>query len=99
MPSYISSPLNYICNRTLFTGVFPNRLKYATIRPLFKKGNKDDIRNYRQISILNSFSNINEKITQTRLLKHLTDNNISVKEQYGFKTNLKTDNAIYHLTH
>jgi hypothetical protein len=34
---------------------------------------------------------------QTRLLIHLTDN-ILVKEQYGFRTNLKTDNAIYHLT-
>ena len=52
---FISSPLNYICNRTLFTGVFPDRLKYATIRPLFKKGNKDDINNYRPISILTSF--------------------------------------------
>ena len=28
---YISSPLNYICNRSLFTGVFPDRLKYASI--------------------------------------------------------------------
>ena len=35
---------------------------------------------------------------QTRLLIHLTDNNILVKEQYGFRTNFKTDNAIYHLT-
>jgi hypothetical protein len=35
---------------------------------------------------------------QTRLLKHLTDSNILVKEQYGFGTNLKTDKAIYHLT-
>ena len=31
-------------------------------------------------------------------MKHLTDNNILVKEQYGFRTNIKTDNAIYHLT-
>ena len=52
---FISSPLNYICNRTLLTGVFPDRLKYATIRPLFKKGNKDDINNYKPISILTSF--------------------------------------------
>jgi len=35
---------------------------------------------------------------QTRLVKYLIDNNILVKEQYGFRTNLKTDNAIYHLT-
>jgi len=39
--SYISSPLNYICNRTVFNGVFPDRLKYTTKRPLFTKGNKD----------------------------------------------------------
>ena len=97
---YISSSLNYIHNRTLFTGVFPDRLKYATIRPLFKKDSKDDINNYRPISILTSFSKIFEKVMQIRLLKHLTDNNILVKEQYGFRTNLKTDNAIYiyHLT-
>jgi len=91
---YISSPLNYICNRALFTGVFPDRLKYAIIRPLFKKGNKDDINNYSPISILTSFSKILEKVMQARLLKHLTDNNILAKEQYGFRTNLKTDKYI-----
>ena len=35
---------------------------------------------------------------QTRLLKHLTDHNILSKEQYGFRTKLKTDNATYQLT-
>jgi hypothetical protein len=40
---FISSLLNYICNRTLFTGIFHGRLKYAFIRPLFKKSNKNDI--------------------------------------------------------
>jgi len=95
---YVSSPLNYICNRTLYTGVFPDGIKYATIRPWFKKGNKDDVNNYRPISILTLFSKIFEKVIQTRLLIHLTDNNIIVKEQYGFRTNLKTDNAMYHLT-
>ena len=95
---YISSPLNYICNRSLFTGVFPDRLKYTSIQPLFKIGSKDDINNYRPISILTSFSKIFEKVMQKRLLKHLTEHNILVKEQYGFRTNLKTDNATYHST-
>jgi len=63
---------------TLSTGIFPDRLKYATIRPLFKKGNKDDINNYRLISILISFSKIFEKVMHTRLLKHLTNHNIFV---------------------
>ena len=35
---------------------------------------------------------------QTRLLKHPTNHNILSKEQYGFRTKLKTDNASYQLT-
>jgi len=39
-----------------------------------------------------------EKVMQTRLLKHMTDHDILSKEQYGFRTKLKTDNATYQLT-
>jgi len=49
--------------------------------------------NYRPISILTSFSKSFEKVMQTGLLKRLTDHNILSKEQYSFKTKLKTDNA------
>jgi hypothetical protein len=28
---FISTPLCYLCNKVLFTGTFPDRLKYATI--------------------------------------------------------------------
>ena len=81
---YITSPLNYICNRALLTGIFPDRLKFATVRPLFKKGDKRDISNYRPISLLPVFSKILERVMHTRLLKHLNDYNIFNSEQYGF---------------
>ena len=58
---FISSPLNYICNGTHFTGVFPDRLKYAIIRPLFKEGTKNGMFNYKPISILTSFQKFLEK--------------------------------------
>jgi len=84
----------------LFRGVFPDRLKYAitSIRPLFKKGNKNYMSNYRPISILTSFSKMFEKVMQTGLLKHLTGHNILSKERYGFINKLKTDNATDKLT-
>jgi hypothetical protein len=54
---FISSPLNYIYNRTLFTGVFPNRLKYAIIRPIFRKCNKNDMSNYKPRAGLSPWDN------------------------------------------
>jgi hypothetical protein len=35
---FIISPQTYICNKSLSSGVFPDRLKYAIVRPIFKKG-------------------------------------------------------------
>jgi len=55
---FIISPLTYICNAVLKSGVFPDRLKYAIVKPIYKKGSKTDISNYRPISILTSFSKI-----------------------------------------
>jgi hypothetical protein len=95
---FVSSPLNYICNRPLSTIVFPDRLKCATIKPLYKNGDKQDISNYRPISIPTSFSKIFETVVQSRILKHINEYYILSKAQYGFRTNLKADNAAYKLT-
>ena len=45
---FISKPLTYICNRSLETGIFPDRCKFVTVRPIYKKGDKKDITNYSQ---------------------------------------------------
>ena len=37
---FIRSPLDYICNRSLFIGALPDTLKYVIVSPLFKKSNK-----------------------------------------------------------
>jgi hypothetical protein len=59
---FIILPLTYICNAVLSTGVIPDRLKYAIVKPTFKKGNKQEICNYRPISLLISFSKMIEKL-------------------------------------
>ena len=94
---FILSPLTYICNAILDTGVFPDRLKYATIKPIYKKGNTQDISNYRPISLLTSFSKIIEKLIYARLLTHIDNNNILVGEQYGFRTQSSTEKAAFSL--
>jgi len=58
---YILSPLTFICNKILITGVFPERMKFSEVKPLYKKGNTMDLSNYRPISLVTSFSKIFEK--------------------------------------
>ena len=49
---FISLPLNYICKKLLSSGIFSCRLKYAEVVPLFKKGDKKDMSNYRPICFI-----------------------------------------------
>jgi hypothetical protein len=46
---FITSPLTYICNKSLSSGIFPSRLKFSEIKPLHKKGDGMDITNFRPI--------------------------------------------------
>jgi exonuclease III len=94
---FITSPLTHICNQALSTGIFSERLKYALIRPVFKKGDKHLITNYRPISLLTSFSKIVEKLTFIRVHRHLHTYQSLANEQYGFKNNSSTENAVYHV--
>jgi Notch-like protein len=59
---FISSPINYICNKMLFWDVFPDRLKYATIKPLHKNEDRCEVSNYRPVSLLTNFSKIFETV-------------------------------------
>jgi len=60
----------------LFWGVFPDRLKYATIKPLHKNEGWCEVSNYRPVSLLTSFSKIFETVMHRRILKHITNYNI-----------------------
>jgi len=92
---YISSPLTYICNRILSSGISPTRLKFAEVKPIFKKGNKNDTSNYRPVSLLTSFSKIFESVIYNRLYHHINTNHILVNEQFGFRHASSTDTDLY----
>jgi hypothetical protein len=94
---FIISPLTYICNKSLFSGIFSTRLKVSEIKPLFKKGDRTNISNYRPISLLTSFTKIFEKVIYSRLYHHINQNNILVNEQYGFRSGSSTEKASFKL--
>jgi hypothetical protein len=51
-------------------------MKVAKVRPIYKKGNKHEISNYRPISILPVFSKVFEKLIYNRMMYFLKTDNI-----------------------
>jgi hypothetical protein len=94
----VSRPINHICNASLNEGVFPDRLKYAIVKPIHKKGDKTDVSNYRPISLLTTLSKIFEQVMYRRLSQHLNVNKVITPKRFGFQKNCNTETAIYSLT-
>jgi len=87
-------PLVDICNSSLIAGKFPNNFKVAKVLPIFKKGERLNIENYRPISLLSGFSKILEKIMYNRLVSFLECNNILSNSQFGFRKGRGINNAL-----
>lgn len=90
----IVRPLTVIFNRCLTDGVFPESLKVSRIRPVYKKGNKNDVNNYRPIAITPVISKIFEIILSKRLLEFLNQNNLLNSSQFGFRSGCSTADAL-----
>ena len=95
---FISKPLTYICNKSMEAGLFPDRCKLAIVRPIYKKGDREEINNYRPVSLLPAISTILEIIMLKRLESHLERNKILIPEQYGYKKGISIDKAMFDLT-
>jgi hypothetical protein len=90
----ITKPLAYIYNLSVTTGTFPDILKIAKVIPIFKKGSREDISNYRPISLLSIFDKVFEKLICTRLLSYWNKHDIFYEHQYGFRAGHSTISAI-----
>ena len=90
----IAPSLVYIINKSICTGSFPNIWKEAKIKPLFKSGDKDDINNYRPISILPTISKLIEKWVDINFSLFLNNFNLLHKSQSGFRAKHSTESAM-----
>ena len=93
----ICAPLTYIINLSLNSGVVPQEMKIARVIPLFKSGDKSLFTNYRPVSVLPVFSKFLERIVYNRLINFLNKYDIISRNQYGFRKNNSTDNALIQL--
>ena len=90
----ISPILSSLVNKSFSFGTFPDSLKIAKVIPISKPGDKSNVSNYRPISILPTFSKVFEKAAYSQLYEYLNINNILCRDQYGFRRERSTIQAI-----
>lgn len=69
-------------------------MKLAHIIPIHKSGSKCELNNYRPMALLTCISTILEKIIYKRLYNFWEKNNLLNENQYGFRPNRNTTNAV-----
>ena len=95
----ICKPLVIIFKKCLLSGKFPSDWKKANVVPIYKKGNKQTLKNYRPVSLLCVCGKIFERILYNNLYGFLTTNNLLSAKQSGFKSGDSCINQLLSITH
>ena len=90
----ISECLTHIINLSFSYGVVPDDWKTSRLVPLFKSGNREEMDNYRSISLLSVISKIAEKVVYHQLFSYLNANNLLSSCQSGFRKNFSTETSV-----
>ena len=90
----IADRVTHLVNLSIKSGTVPSEWKQAKVVPLFKSGNKDDLDNYRPISILSILSKILEKAVFHQLHSYRSKNSLLSPYQSGFRASHSTQLAI-----
>ena len=86
----LAKPVIDIYNLSISLNKFSSAFKLAKIKPIFKKGRKVNVLNYRPIFLIPIISKAIEKVVDKQKTKFLKDNNFFYKYQSGFRNNHST---------
>ena len=86
--------LAFHINNFMMKGIFPDILKIGKVTPIFKKGNSEDVGNYRPVSTLPIFGKIFEKVIYSRIYNFALAQDILDKNQFGFRKSHSTSHAV-----
>ena len=96
--SIISEPLSIIFNNSIITGKYIDKLKLALTIPIFKKGSRLLISDYRPISLLSNLNKIMEKLIFKRIYEFLEKYNCLYDLQFGFRSKHSIVHALISIT-
>ena len=92
-------PLINIFSYSLSLGKFPSDWKKANVVPVYKKGDKSVIKNYRPVSLLPIFSKLYEKCIYDTLYNYFESKNLFSACQSGFRKGDSCVSQLLSITH
>ncbi|CAJ0944424.1 unnamed protein product [Ranitomeya imitator] len=84
LSTVIDRPLFLIFKDSIITGSVPQDWRIANVVPIFKKGTKTELGNYRPVSLTSTVGKILEGILRDAILEYLKRNNLMTQYQHGF---------------
>lgn len=94
----IVTNLTIIFNQSISTGIFPNEWKVTRVIPIFKDGTKNDMNNYRPISIISVIAKVMERLVHGQLYSYLIETDLLSDSQHGFRPLHSTLTALLEIT-
>ncbi len=95
----ISPILACIFNKSIQEGTVPDDWRHANVAPIFKKGEKYDPANYRPVSLTCICCKCLEHILVSNIMSHLSNNNILVDSQHGFRNKRSCETQLVQFVH
>ena len=83
----LTLPLRNMINLSIKLPTFPEECKIAKLKPIFKKGARTDLKNYRSIPLLPLVSKIIEKSIHFQIEDYLNKKKLIYMYQSAFRTN------------
>ena len=90
-----SGTLQKLCNDALRDGHFPDKLKSADVRPVFKKDDPKKAKNYRPLSVLPGVSKMFERLMHEQISFHVDQ--ILSPYVCGYRKGFSTQHALLSL--
>ena len=87
--------LHNLFNKIFELGYFPEDWSEGLIVPIFKKGEKDEVSNYRGITLLSIIGKLFTRILNNRLNNWAEEYNIYVEAQAGFRKRMGAIDNIF----
>jgi hypothetical protein len=90
----ICEHLCHLINTSIVQGIYPKALKKSIVIPIYKKGDKEELSNYRPITLVPIISKLFERIIKNQLYEYLEKGSMIHHSQYGFRKGKSTINAV-----